>query len=138
MSGALRLLHRLRYGKQQTPPRRGLLFQIGIALSVSSLEVTNVLDVPRLSGEVGGQIGDILVAQGRGETRHDRVLAFTRFVVVQGLCEVGCVLPGKLRVAAVDGRVAISTVTGLAGGGFGLAGFDIAIRRGAERSDAGQ
>lgn len=47
-----------------------------------------------LAGEIGGQVGDILLRKGDDHSLHDRVGALTRFVILQGFLQIILVLAG--------------------------------------------
>src|SRR3982751_1511102 len=82
------------------------------------------------------QIIDIGIRQRPGESRHDRILALARLVLVQRLRDVVAILTREARVLRIDARVAVRAVAGLARRGFRLAGVGIAFGEGRGRSHA--
>ena len=77
-----------------------------------------------LLAKVSADIAHVLFGQYRGQAEHDGIVAFAGFVHLQLAPDVLFVLAGKFRIQR-DGGIAIHTMAGGAGAGFGLACFRI-------------
>ena len=112
--------------------------------SVDAVDAVQVPDLRRPRGEVGGEVGDLLVVQVRRLVGHQGVLAGAGAVGLERVREVVAVLAADLRIRGIQRLVAVDAVAvdaGLSGGGAlhvgaGLAFGDAALRQGVHAGGA--
>src|SRR5690606_39558273 len=80
-----------------------------------------VVQLRRTRSEVNRQVGDLLVAQVTGLAGHQYVLAVAGAIGLQGMRDGAGVLATQLRIARIDGCVAVDAMAVDAGLAYGRA-----------------
>ena len=100
----------LRLSTQTKTEPCGSVFDFQQSPTTSGLQTVQVTQLAGARAEVGGEVGDVLVAQLGRLRRHQCILAITQAVGLQRVRQVIGVLATQLGIGGIDWRIAVRTV----------------------------